>query len=230
MITEEYAPGRRLDLHGDDGPVVLLWHGRGADSRAAVAGLAAAIAEHGRRVVVPDWDSATEDGGRSALRASLTYARGLAARTDADPDELVVVGWSLGGTAAVGLVTGAESAATPVSRIVLLSPGDGPRALDPFSGRPLPATFPDGTGRTPIDVVSAIHDDIATPELVRGLADRLGAAGWPTTWTAVDADHGTIAMTRLDEVADRFVPVDDEAARAAGARVAAIVAGATCSS
>lgn len=54
-ITEEHAPGRLIDVHGegDDG-VVLLWHGKGADSRPELVGLGSTIAEHGVRVVVPD--------------------------------------------------------------------------------------------------------------------------------------------------------------------------------
>src|SRR4051794_8638290 len=67
-ITDEYAPFRRLDVHGDGGDgVVLLWHGRAANSRGALAGLAAVIASEGKRVVVPDWDCDEPDGGRSAL-------------------------------------------------------------------------------------------------------------------------------------------------------------------
>ncbi len=89
---------------------------------------------------------------------------------------------------------------------MLLSPGDGPRALDPFTGEPLPAPIPEVANACPVHVVCAIRDEIATPQLVRGLAARLEAAGWPITWTEIDADHGSIAMTRYDAELDRFVP------------------------
>ncbi|KQV74807.1 hypothetical protein ASC61_07225 [Aeromicrobium sp. Root344] len=228
MDTREYAPGRRLDVHGDGAAgVVLLWHGRGTDSRAVVADLAREIAGHGLRVVVPDWDSAAPDGGRSDLLASLEHARGVAHDAGLDPDRLVVAGWSLGGTAAVGLVRRAPSLGVGIAAIVLLSPGDGPRALDPFTGAPLPDPFPSAPHAGPVHVVSAAHDEIATPQLVRGLEARLRAAGWPTTWTEVDADHGSIAMTRYDAEIDRFVPADDPATVAVGRRVAEIVASAS---
>ncbi|KAA1395679.1 hypothetical protein [Aeromicrobium ginsengisoli] len=113
-----------------------------------------------------------------------------------------------------------------IAATVLLSPGDGPRALDPFTGAPLPDPFPEAPHAGPVHVVSAMHDDIATPELVRGLEARLRAAGWPTTWTEVDADHGSIAMTRYDAELDRFEPADDDAV-AAGRRVAELVASAS---
>lgn len=226
--SHELATGRLIDVHGDgDRGVVLLWHGRGSDSREAVAGLAGEIARFGLRVVVPDWSADSADGGRGDLLASVAYARERAVSDGHDPESVTVVGWSLGGTAALGLVLQGESLDLRVRRIVLLSPGDGPRAIDPFSGAPLPDPFPDGSSLCPVDVVSATHDDIATPALVRRLEVRLRAAGWRTSWSDVEADHWSIAMTRLDVEADRGVPADDPASRAAGRQVAAIVAAAT---
>jgi dienelactone hydrolase len=225
MITEEYAPSRSLDVYGEGGKgVVLLWHGRAANSRGAVAGLAAVIAAHGRRVLVPDWDSDRPDGGRSALVASVLHARRLSEQTGRDPDDLVVAGWSLGGTAAVGLATG-EDERLRVGRVVLLAPGDGPRAVDPFSGKPLPSAFREGPGRTRIDVVCGRHDAVATPELVRGLEARLRSAGWATSFTEVDADHGSIVLARRDDAVGEFVPAVDTVLSAAARTVAAIVAG-----
>lgn len=228
MITEEYAPGRLVDVHGDGSAgVVLLWHGRGADSRTVLADLAHEIAEHGLRVVTPDWNSAAPDGGRSELLASLDHARDVAAGLGLDPDLLVVAGWSLGGTAAVGLGMHAPTIGVGIAATVLLSPGDGPRALDPFAGRPLPDPFPKAAHTGQVHVISGNRDGIATPELVRGLEARLRAAGWPTTWTELDADHGSIAMTSYDAGLDRFVPAADEATVVAGRQVAAIIARAT---
>jgi predicted esterase len=72
MITEEYAPGRHVDVHGEgqDG-VVLMWHGRGPDERAAMAPLAQAVALAGVRVLAADWDSTAVDHGRSDILGSL---------------------------------------------------------------------------------------------------------------------------------------------------------------
>jgi len=225
VITHEYAPGRLVDVHGEGAKgVVLLWHGRGADSRAVVADLAHEIAGHGLRVVVPDWRSDGPDGGRADLLGSLAHARETARTLGLDPDGLTVVGWSLGGTAAVGLVMQAATLRIGVGATVLLSPGDGPRALDPFTGSPLPAPIPRVADAGPVHVVCAARDEIATPDLVRGLADRLEAAGWPVTWTEVDADHGSVAMTRYDAELDQFVQADDEGTLTAGRQVAELVA------
>ncbi|RYJ05918.1 MAG: hypothetical protein EON52_09055, partial [Actinomycetales bacterium] len=89
--TQEYAPGRLVDVVGE-GTTVLMWHGRGPDNRLALERLAAAVAASGRRVVVPDWDSTADDGGRADLLTSLRFARESA---DHDPDELTLLGWSL---------------------------------------------------------------------------------------------------------------------------------------
>lgn len=231
VTTQEYAPGRLVDVHGEgrDG-IVLLWHGRGPDSRTVVSDLAGEIAQHDVTVVVPDWSSEVSDGGKADLLASLTYARDIAAGLDLDPDRLVVTGWSLGGTAAVGLAIHAPVIGVRIAATVLLSPGDGPRALDPFTGAQHPDPMPAAPHAGPVDVVSATEDDIATPGLVRGLESRLRAAGWRTRLTDVAADHGSIAMTRYDAVADRFVPADDERTVTAGRQVAAIVAAAATSS
>src|SRR4051812_45538069 len=121
MITEEYLPGRELDVHGEGhAGIVLLWHGRAGNSRRDVAGLAAAVASRGLRVVVPDWDCEDEDGGRSTLVGSLVYAHRLAVRMGRYPSDTVVAGWSLGGTAAVGLAI-SERETLPIARVVLLS-------------------------------------------------------------------------------------------------------------
>ncbi|MEV7397923.1 alpha/beta fold hydrolase [Aeromicrobium sp. NPDC092404] len=225
MITEEHAPGRLVDIHGEGrAGVVLLWHGRGANSRSVVADLAHEMTEHGVRVVVPDWDSTAPDGGRADLLDSLARARDEATGLGRDPDEVVVVGWSLGGTATLGLVMQAPELGVAIRAAVLLSPGDGPRALDPFTGAPLPDPFPEAPHAGPVHVVSATRDDIATPELVRGLANRLRAAGWPVTWTDVDADHGSVAMSRYDAANDRFVRAEDDSTVAVGRQVAELVA------
>lgn len=153
----------------------------------------------------------------------MAYARRLAERIGTDPEQVVLVGWSLGGTAALGLVA---ALGERVGRLVLLAPADGPGAPVPFTGEPLPETFADGSRRPPVDVVSPVHDDVVTPDQVRRLAARLEASGWSTTWTDLEADHWSVAMTRFDAAADRGVP-DWDVALPAGRRVAEIVAPST---
>lgn len=222
-VTEEYAPGRLVDVHdGGDRGVVLLWHGKGAESRPELAGLGAEIARHGWHVAVPDWDWSAADAG-TALLESLAYARRVAVRIGTQPRDVVLVGWSLGGAAALGLVAALDE---PVARVVLLAPADGPGALVPFTGQPLPDTFPDGAGRPALHFVSPVDDDVVRPAVVRGLAERVTAAGWSTAWTDLAADHWSVAMTVFDVEADRAVPTEDPAVLTVGRQVAAIVAGA----
>src|SRR6201995_3778133 len=103
MQTVEYAPGRLVDVSGKPAQqTVLLWHGQQPDARATVRPLAELLAGHGLGVVVPDWNSYADDGGRSDLLRSVHFARH---RVD-DPDGLVLVGWSMGGVAAAGLTIG----------------------------------------------------------------------------------------------------------------------------
>jgi dienelactone hydrolase len=189
--TEEYAPGRLIDVHGDGvAGLVLMWHGRGPNERGALAPLARSVAAHGVRVLAPDWSSEAEDAGRADLLTSVRYARECGASLGLDPGRLVVVGWSLGGTAAVSLTVHAKRLGIPPVHVVLLAPGDGPRAVDALSGSPLPATFP--PGRSQIDIVHGTRDEISHAGLVLGLEARLRAAGWRTTLTELDTDHVAI--------------------------------------
>ncbi|PRC48713.1 esterase, partial [Mycobacterium sp. ITM-2017-0098] len=97
MQTQEYAPGRSVDLVGDmSAPTVLLWHGMQTDSRAALRPLAEMLSEHGVGVVVADWNSHADDGGRADLLNSVDFARQFLAAAEG----LTLVGWSMGGVAA----------------------------------------------------------------------------------------------------------------------------------
>src|SRR5215204_215731 len=109
VSTEEYAPGRSIDIHGDGTKgLVLIWHGRGPNERVALSPLATAVAAQDIRVLVADWNSQADDGGRADLLTSMRYAREHADAIGLDPARLVVVGWSLGGTAAVSLAVHAK--------------------------------------------------------------------------------------------------------------------------
>ena len=105
MRTVEYAPGRFADVYGDSTqPTVLLWHGMQTDARAAFGPLAGMLADDGAAVVVPDWNSHADDGGRGDLLRSVSFTR---ERAD-DPDGIVLVGWSMGGVAAAALALSAD--------------------------------------------------------------------------------------------------------------------------
>ncbi|MCW2829386.1 MAG: esterase [Aeromicrobium sp.] len=224
MKTLEPTPGRYLDVHGDEGPVVVLWHGRGSDSRSVLAMLSGRVAEHGVTVVTPDWSADATDGGRADLLTSLRVAREIAGDRGLQPDSVVVAGWSLGGVAAVSLALHAKRLGVGVDGLVLIAPADGPRATDPLSGSPLPDSLPSGAGRCRIDVIYGEDDTITAPDLVSGLELRLRAAGWTTALHAVPADHGEIVGARYDERRDAYVPSSSPRARAAASVVASIIA------
>jgi pimeloyl-ACP methyl ester carboxylesterase len=228
--TEEHAPGRLLDVRGDTGPVVLLWHGRGADARGVLAGLSELVAGRGLTVVTPDWDAGAPDGGRADLLASVHRARELAAERGQDPDTVTVAGWSLGGVAATGLALGTEHLGIGLGALVLIAPADGPGAIDALSGQPLPTRLPDGAGRCRIDIVYGERDTVTPPDMVCGLELRLRAAGWSTSLHALDADHGEVVGAMYDQRRDAFVPSRTPRAVEGAATTAAIIVAAATSS
>jgi predicted esterase len=231
--TEQTASGRHLDIRGDAGPVVLLWHGRGADARPVLARLSELICDHGLTVVTPDWDTGSPDGGRADLLTSLHRARELAAERGQDPDSILVAGWSLGGVAALSLGLGADGALPGVGGLVLIAPADGPQALDPLTGRPLPTPLPTpvppGAGRFRVDIVYGEDDTITPPDLVCGLELRLRAAGWTTSLHALQGDHGEVVGAAYDERRDAFVPSGSQRAVGDATIVASIIATAASS-
>ncbi|MGK2868593.1 MAG: alpha/beta hydrolase, partial [Mycobacterium sp.] len=154
MDTVEYAPGRQADLFGEPSrPTVLLWHGTQTDSRAAVRVLAEAVAEHGIGVIAPDWDSHAADGGRADLLSSVEFTGTQTAGAD-----LVLVGWSLGGTAAAGLTLRASEFNTPVAHTICL--GGAFMAADPISGGPVLDGAPETSTRTPFTLLTGAADDV----------------------------------------------------------------------
>jgi predicted esterase len=228
VITEEYAPGRLVDLHGEgqDG-VVLMWHGRGPDERAALAPLTRLIALSGVRVLAADWDSTAADHGRADVLGSLAFARRTAADVGIAPDDVVVAGWSLGATAALSLAVAPDGPA----HTVLLAPGDGPRAVSAVTGVPLPAVFPESAGGRTIDILHGSRDDISHPALVHGLASRLRASGWAPAVTELAVDHSGIVGLAIDPATELYVEAQDPIVLEATERVVAtIVAAATASS
>jgi dienelactone hydrolase len=227
MITHELTPGRLIDVRGDNGPVVVLWHGRGGDSRGVLATLSELVAAHGVTVVTPDWDADHADGGRADLLTSVRLAREIATERGQDPDTIVVAGWSLGGVAAVSLALNARRLGVGLGGLVLIAPADGPRAIDPLSGQPLPTSLPDGANSCRVDIVYGEQDTITPPDMVCGLELRLRAAGWSTSLHALPGDHGDVAGATYDERRDTFVPSGSARAIEDATVVAALIAAAT---
>lgn len=220
-----------MDVLGrPDRGIVLLWHGRGVDHRGSMYPLAELIAAQGVLALPADWNSEAADGGRADLLSAWRHARALAEQHDRDPDAIVIAGWSLGGTAALSLAMHAESLGGELGRIVLIAPGDGPRVSDPFNGQPLPARFPSGAGRCPVDLVYGVDDPLSTPDLVSGLELRLKAAGWSTSLHAVEADHAEIVGTRYAARVERYLPSSSVRAVTAAASVADVIVSAAATS
>ncbi len=215
METVEYAPGRWADVFGGPpDPVALLWHGTQTDSRAAVRGLAEAIAGHGICVVAPDWNSHAADRGRADLLGSVQFAQGRA-----EGHGLMVIGWSLGGAAAAGLTLRAPEFNVSVAQTICL--GGAFMVDDPISGHPVLDRVADGAARAPFTLLSGNADDVVPTSVSIEFAAALRAIDWPVEVVELDADHGSIAGARYDPDLDRYEPADDPATRAVVDQVAA---------
>lgn len=219
--TARYAPGRSVDLFGDPAaPTVLLWHGTQSDARATVGILAAMLAERGLSVVAPDWDSHSEDGGRTDLLQSARFAQSW---TDSAAP-LILVGWSLGGVAAAGLTVHAQTYQIALRHTVCLAGAF--MVPDPISQRDVTADLADAPVRTPFTLLHGTADDVVPVSASVRFADSLRSAGWPVRMAELAADHGDIAGARYDAAADRYAPADDPATRRTAGEVADLIAGA----
>lgn len=219
MQTQEYANGRAADLIGDmSAPTVLLWHGMQTDSRTALRPLAEMVSDHDLGVVVADWNSHADDGGRSDLLNSIDFARRFAG----DAQGLTLVGWSMGGVAAAGLTINAKRFDVSLAHTVCL--GGAFMARDPISGQHVvEGLTPEAVG-TPFTLVHGVHDDVVPAAASRDFAAGLERVGWPVRLVELDTDHGAIAGARYDEAVDQYFPADDSDTRNTAADVAALIA------
>lgn len=218
MQTRDYAPGRSLDLYGAAGdPVVLLWHGMQTDARAAVRPLAERIAGHGFAVVAPDWNSHADDNGRSDLLGSARFATDQPGAADG----LIVVGWSLGGAAAISLTFGAAGYGQRIARTVCLAGAF--MAPDPLSGESLTPGAACGA-RVPVTLVHGSGDEVVPVSASRDFSAELSEHGWRVHYVELAADHANIVGARYDAAADRYEPCDDTASLKVTAEVAEIIA------
>lgn len=113
---------------------VLIWHGRGPNERDVLDALARMVADLGHSVFVPDWDS-TADGGYADLTTSLDTVRAASVETAG----LLLVGWSLGGTAATSVAFGSHGVDRGIRAVVGLAAD--PRARDRITGARLAASL-----------------------------------------------------------------------------------------
>jgi dienelactone hydrolase len=202
--TNEYAPGRLVDVFGEPAdPAVLLWHGTQTDARTTLRPFATLIADHGYRVIVPDWNSHADDNGRDDLLRSLRYA------TDAiaSGQDFVLIGWSLGGTAAAAVALHPAHFDSPVSRVICLAGAFG--AVSPLTGDHLPTDDLQADNRIPLILLHGAADDVVPPTASEEFAAALGT--WPVQLALLDADHGSIAGAVYESSADRYRAAEDPA-------------------
>ena len=206
---------------------MLLWHGRQPDMRSAVAPLAGLIAARGPTVHAADWNSHADDGGRSDLLRSIRFVRESMQSAGADPDALVLVGWSLGGTAAAGLTLHARRLDVGIAHTVCLAGGF--PAPDPISGVHLTDRIPSSKSPSSFTLLHGIADDIVPVAASRAFGQQLAQAGWPVDVVELPTDHGGIAGAELDPTGDGYQPATDEATRSVAAEVAERIATLTVS-
>ncbi len=219
MQTVEYAADRLADIfHGSARATVLLWHGQQAEARSSVRPLAELLAGHGLGVVVPDWNSYADDGGRADLLRSVHFAR---ERLD-DPDGLVLVGWSMGGLAAAALTIEAQELGMGFVHTVCLAGAF--MVADPIFGRVPAAHLPGGASRSPFTLLHGVSDRVIPVSVSSDFAAALRRNNWPVKVVELPADHGSIAGATYDAVAGRYSAARDAATLAVAADVAAHIA------
>lgn len=180
--------------------VVLLWHGSGPNEAAVLGPLSEAIFEHGHRVLVPDWDSSAPDQGRSILEGSLEDAVRTAHE---DGEDLVLVGWSLGGTAALTVArddTRVRAAVGLAADVEFASPLDG---LPPVAREPSEL-------KVPVILVHGRQDEIVPVDPAVAFAER----GPEVRITLLDTDHAGVVGTEYDVARGVCVPSSAPAATA----------------
>jgi dipeptidyl aminopeptidase/acylaminoacyl peptidase len=192
-----------------------MWHGAQTDARGAMRPLAELLAGHGLAVVVPDWNSHADDGGRDDLLQSAAYVR-----QHAGPDSLVLVGWSLGGVAAAGLTIHSDRFKIPVTHTVCLAGAF--MARDPITTAHLPSELP--AQRTAFTLLHGAADDVVPVEMSRSFAATLNDNDWSVELVELAADHGSIAGAVYDRGRDRYLAADDPEVLAVAADVAGRIA------
>lgn len=218
MKTVEYAPGREADLYPGD-QLALLWHGSGACRRDALAILAGELADRDVGVVVPDWNPGVPDRGRDDLLSSLRFSQGLLESAGENPGDLVLVGWSLGGTAALGATFHSARLGVDIRHTVALAAAT---VTDPVTGYPLPVRLPGPSHHRPVTLICGTADAVVPPAASQEIARRLADHHWPHDLVELDADHQSIVGVAEGSDADLTPAEDLTAVRRVADLVAAI--------
>lgn len=149
--------------------MVVLWHGRGANEGRVLRPLAEQLTARGYASSVPEWNSGQPDAGAAQLRASLASARSA---------PYVLVGWSLGGAAALAAAFD-DSIPRPHAVVALAA---GCRTPSPF-GVPLDVAMSAASSPPPIHLVHGTEDTVVPADLSRSYCKALAERMWPITLT-----------------------------------------------
>ncbi|MFI9101840.1 alpha/beta hydrolase [Streptomyces fildesensis] len=224
--------GRHMDVHrpapsSSASPVVLLWHGRGAEERDVLAPLARSAARLGVVAFVPDWRPDAPDGGRTQLAESVAFVRENAARFGGDAERMVLAGWSLGANAVLGVALDPAALGGWRPRAVVGIAG-GYRSAAPTTGTvPIDDASRAGDDQVPPIPVHLVHgtaDPIVDIEQSRELRDALEERGWPAPLEELATDHAGIVMTEYSVEHQRCLPSTAAHAVDAGTRTAHLLA------
>jgi dienelactone hydrolase len=188
------------------------------DSRAAVSPLAEGLAGHHLGVVVPDWNSHADDGGRADLLNSIDFARQFAGA----PDGLALVGWSMGAAAAAGLTVHAGDFGVTLTHTVCL--GGAFMARDPISGGHVQSDLASVRIGATFTLLHGVHDDVVPLAASTKFAGELERVGWPVDVIELDTDHWAIAGARYDATVDQCFAAEDTQTLSVAADVAARIA------
>ena len=155
-----------------------------------MAGLADRLASVGYRVFVPEWDSRTAVGGRNDLTASLNHAR-----TEAG-SALALIGWSLGGKAAITLGMGMADLNWLPAAVIGLAPAT-ITAEPPFGESPY-AQSPRPPNRVPFTIIHGSQDEVVPVRESRRFHQRATTHGWNVTLRETSASHASIIGCAYD--------------------------------
>jgi predicted esterase len=210
--------------HRTSAPCVLLWHGVGPDERDVLATLAQETASYGRTVFVPDWRSDAADGGRSHLIASLRYVRDNASVHGADPEHIVLAGWSAGAGSAIAIALRPDLTDGWRPAAVVGIAGDYDRPARSTASVPLHDLAETSASPVPVRLVHGSADSAVSIHRSRALHTELQARHWPVQLAELDTDHAGVIATEYDPALGRCRATTDPRALDAGADVARVIA------
>jgi dienelactone hydrolase len=194
VITSiQYREHAVADIVSPPGTVLgalLLWHGRGDAERGSLRGIAAALAQRGVLVIVPDLIPSSDSPG---LIESMQFAARLFSEANLTARSQVVGGWSWGARSAICAPT--ETLEWHGSSRVLALSGryDLP---SPFTGSLAISTKLDALDE--VLLVHAKQDSVNSAASSVNLAEALGSAGTKSTLLLTEGDHASTIGSRFD--------------------------------